>query len=59
MKATDSRECRNCHTIEAMDLEAQESAAAKKHNKERMLSRGETCIDCHKGIGHGLPPGYE
>ncbi len=59
MKATNSRECRNCHSIEAMDLEAQDSGAAKKHNKERMLARGETCIDCHKGIGHGLPPGYE
>jgi nitrate/TMAO reductase-like tetraheme cytochrome c subunit len=59
MKATDSRECRNCHTIEAMDLSAQDSGAAKKHNRERMLARGETCIDCHKGIGHGLPPGYE
>jgi nitrate/TMAO reductase-like tetraheme cytochrome c subunit len=59
MKATDSRECRNCHTLEAMDLSAQEPGAAKKHNRERMLTRGETCIDCHKGIGHGLPPGYE
>ena len=59
MKATDSRECRNCHSIEAMDLSAQDSSAAKKHVRERMLQRGETCIDCHKGVGHGLPPGYE
>ena len=59
MKATDSRECRNCHSIEAMDTSLQDSSAAKKHVKERMLARHETCIDCHKGIGHGLPPGYE
>ena len=59
MKATDSRECKNCHSIEAMDLSEQDSSAAKKHIKERMLARGETCVDCHKGIGHGLPPGYE
>lgn len=59
MKASDSRECRNCHTIEAMDLLAQDPSAAKKHNRQRMLERNETCIDCHKGIGHGLPPGYE
>jgi nitrate/TMAO reductase-like tetraheme cytochrome c subunit len=59
MKETDSSECRNCHSLEAMDLEAQDSSAGKKHNKERMLARNETCIDCHKGIGHDLPPGYE
>ncbi len=59
MKATDSRECRNCHSIEAMDLLVQDPAAAKKHNRQRMIERNETCIDCHKGIGHGLPPGYE
>ncbi len=59
MKANDSRECKNCHSIEAMELSLQDSSAAKKHVKERMRARNETCIDCHKGIGHGLPPGYE
>ena len=59
MKATDSRECRNCHSLEAMDREAQDSSAGKKHDPERMLARGETCIDCHKGVGHDLPPGFE
>jgi cytochrome c-type protein NapC len=58
MKATDSRECKNCHSIEAMDLSKQDPSAAKKHIKERMLARNETCIDCHKGVGHKLPPGY-
>jgi nitrate/TMAO reductase-like tetraheme cytochrome c subunit len=42
-----------------MDVQAQDSSAGKKHNRERMLARGETCIDCHKGVGHDLPPGYE
>ena len=59
MKANDSAECRNCHSLEAMDREAQDSSAAKKHDLQRMRSRNETCIDCHKGIGHDLPPGYE
>lgn len=58
MKATDSRECRNCHSLEAMDREAQDSSAVKKHDRERMLARAETCVDCHKGVGHDLPPGY-
>jgi len=59
MKATDSRECRNCHSLEAMDRSAQDSSAGKKHDAQRMLARGETCIDCHKGVGHDLPPGFE
>lgn len=59
MQATDSRECKNCHSLEAMDLSLQDPSAINKHVKERMLARNETCIDCHKGIGHGLPPGYE
>ena len=59
MKATDSRECRGCHSLQSMDVQAQDSSAGKKHNRERMLARGETCIDCHKGVGHDLPPGYK
>ena len=58
MKATDSRECKNCHSLEAMDREAQDGSAGKKHDRERMLARGETCVDCHTGIGHDLPPGF-
>ena len=59
MKATDSRECRNCHSPASMDREAQDASAGKKHDPERMLARGETCIDCHKAVGHDLPPGFE
>jgi cytochrome c-type protein NapC len=26
---------------------------------ERQEKRGETCIDCHQGIAHTLPEGWE
>ncbi len=50
MKATDSRECRNCHSWEAMSSDAQKPTAKRRHRKA--LKSGETCIDCHKGIAH-------
>ncbi|MCW8963779.1 MAG: NapC/NirT family cytochrome c [Gammaproteobacteria bacterium] len=53
MKSTDSRECRNCHSFEGMDLDEQDKSARKKH--ARALEEGETCIDCHKGIAHEEP----
>jgi len=53
MKATDSRECRNCHSFDSMDLSEQDRSARKKHS--RAIDEGETCIDCHKGIAHELP----
>lgn len=53
MKATQSRECRHCHSFEHMDLSLQDRFARKKH--ERAVDRGETCIDCHQGIAHELP----
>ena len=53
MKATDSRECRNCHDYENMDLSEQDRTARKKHS--RAIDEGKTCIDCHKGIAHDLP----
>ena len=59
MKATDSRECRNCHALVYMDLEKQDKSARKKHTLERKKKKGETCIDCHKGIAHSLPEDYE
>ena len=59
MKATDSRECRNCHALVYMDLEKQDKSARKKHTLERKKKKGETCIDCHKGIAHSLPEEYE
>lgn len=53
MRATDSRECRNCHDFEAMDLSEQDRSARKKHAKAPV--DGKTCIDCHKGLAHEYP----
>jgi nitrate/TMAO reductase-like tetraheme cytochrome c subunit len=50
MKDTDSRECRNCHTWEAMAVAKQKRRATKRHEDAR--AEGMTCIDCHKGIAH-------
>jgi cytochrome c-type protein NapC len=59
MKSTNSRECRNCHAIVYMDLSKQDRSAQKRHNLEELSKTGKTCIDCHKGIAHELPEGYE
>ncbi len=53
MKETDSRECRNCHEFDHMDMEEQGKTARKKHL--RSIEKGQTCIDCHQGIAHELP----
>jgi cytochrome c-type protein NapC len=50
MKKTDSRECRNCHTWEAMSGDLQKLRARKQHQEGR--DENLTCIDCHKGIAH-------
>ena len=49
----DSRYCRNCHNVSAMDLSLQQGRAAKLH--EAGMANGRTCIDCHKGLVHRLP----
>lgn len=54
MKSTDSRECRNCHNFDSMDYASQEPRASKTH--QEALTAGKTCIDCHRGIAHKLPP---
>ena len=54
MKDTDSRECRNCHDYKSMDHGEQGRRATAMHTKG--LNENKTCIDCHKGIAHGLPP---
>lgn len=53
MKKTDSRECRNCHEFDSMELAGQARFAARIH--EDGMNEGNTCIDCHKGIAHNLP----
>ncbi|WP_333824064.1 NapC/NirT family cytochrome c [Pinisolibacter sp.] len=57
MSSTGSRECRNCHDFGAMNLEEQGRRAKLKHPVA--MQEGKTCIDCHKGIVHELPQGYE
>ena len=57
MKATDSRECRNCHNFDSMDFERQESRSGDAHDEA--IEKGWTCIDCHKGIAHSLPAGFD
>lgn len=53
MRATDSRECRNCHSWHAMDFENQSRRAREKMVEG--MEEGKTCIDCHKGIAHKMP----
>lgn len=55
MKLTDSRECRSCHDVAAMDPEAQGPTARKQHQK--LADGRHTCIDCHYGIAHKEPEG--
>jgi cytochrome c-type protein NapC len=54
MKANDSQECRNCHNYSYMDYAEQNRRSAAKH--QVAFNEGQTCIDCHKGIAHTLPP---
>lgn len=57
MAATDSRECRNCHGIDFMAYEAQAVQASIIHGLGEEW--GKTCIDCHQGIAHTLPRGFD
>jgi cytochrome c-type protein NapC len=56
MKDSDSRECRNCHSWDAMDPHKQNPRARTKMAQAQ--KEGKTCIDCHKGIAHLLPKEY-
>lgn len=55
LKKNDSLECRNCHGFASMSKEAQTSTAWRRHQGAQ--KKGETCIDCHKGIAHKEPEG--
>ncbi|MEO5343302.1 MAG: NapC/NirT family cytochrome c [Gammaproteobacteria bacterium SHHR-1] len=64
MKQSDSRECRNCHDFASMDLAKQEERSAERHEPHFWevhdgKDPSQTCIDCHKGIAHKLPVGWE
>lgn len=50
MRASDSRECRNCHQEAYMDLTLQSSVARMKHQEGQQQHK--TCVDCHEGVGH-------
>lgn len=54
MIARDSQECRNCHSYQAMAFHKQTARAREK--MEEAMRQGKTCIECHKGIAHKLPP---
>ena len=54
MKANDSQECRNCHGYEYFDYSVQGRRSNQMH--QQAFAEGQTCIDCHKGIAHSLPP---
>jgi len=56
MKASGSRECRNCHDFDSMETKKQKPKALKMHTQA--VKEGKTCIDCHKGIAHLLPKEY-
>lgn len=53
MTASNSRECRNCHSFAAMDFHKQRPEASAR--MEKAAADGDTCISCHKGIAHHLP----
>ena len=53
MKATDSRECRNCHSFEAMDFRASARTVARKDGAGGAWHRSVGRIDLHR-----LPQGH-
>jgi len=57
MEATESRECRTCHSFDAMVFEDMGRRARRKHPVAQ--KEGKHCIQCHKGVVHELPRDYE
>lgn len=57
MQDTDSRECRNCHTFNSMDLHKQKSSSQAAH--KRAVENQRTCIDCHMGIAHHIAEDFD
>jgi nitrate/TMAO reductase-like tetraheme cytochrome c subunit len=49
--ATDSRTCRTCHEVAAMDLQAQRAGARASH--QAAAAGRYTCVDCHSDVPHG------
>lgn len=57
MAASGSRECQSCHSYQSMGGPKQSTAARAKH--QDAAKEGRTCIACHKGVAHKLPPREE
>ena len=53
MAASDSRECRSCHSFQSMNPAKQAISGRTKHAEAE--AKGETCIACHKGVAHKVP----
>ncbi|ADC62034.1 NapC/NirT family cytochrome c [Allochromatium vinosum] len=53
LEASDSRECRSCHDYADMDLSEQSRSARSRHSAAQ--DKGQTCIECHKGVAHHEP----
>jgi len=53
MAANDSRECRNCHDYHSMNFDKQQRRSQEK--MKPAMEKGETCIECHKGVAHKKP----
>ena len=56
MEATNSRECRNCHEMDSMSAGKQTPQTYIMHGLGEMWET--TCIQCHQGIVHSLPKGF-
>jgi len=57
MQATDSRECRNCHSFDYMALAAQKKTSQRAH--QRAVDNNITCISCHMGIAHKISKDFD
>ncbi len=51
--ANSSKECKNCHNYESMNLDNLKPAG--RVQMMQAAARNQSCIDCHKGIAHKLP----
>jgi len=57
MRSTDSRECRNCHSLSYMALDKQKKNSQRAH--KRAVEQKLTCIDCHMGIAHQISKQFD
>ena len=55
IKEVDSSTCKSCHNPEHWGTSMQPARARLNHNPARWKERGETCVDCHKGVAHQRP----